>query len=308
MREAMAGHVERGEVPGLVTGVSRPVERDTIFRIASMTKPVTAAAVMILVEEGVLRLDEPVDGLLPELSGRRVLQRLDGPLDIDNTVPAHRPLTVRDLLTFTLGYGIVFAPPGTYPVQVAMDDLLLGQGAPAPATPAAPDDWIRRLGTLPLLHQPGERWMCHTGSDVAGVLIARASDQPFETFLQERIFALLGMRDTGFSVSAAQVDGLATSYRPDPGTGGLEVYDPPAGGQWSRLGQPRLGVRPGRRHPPPGLLGSGGPLRLGRRPGHIVGQRPLRGPGRRHPHPADVELREPPGRVLRLLDAGLRRH
>jgi len=126
MHDVMAAYVQRGDVPGIVTLLSRrgqvhvdaigtkaaggvgPMRRDTIFRIASMTKPVTAVAVMILVEECKLRLDEPVDGLLPELAARKVLKRLDGPLD--DTVPAHRPITVRDLLTFRMGIGLVMAP------------------------------------------------------------------------------------------------------------------------------------------------------------------------------------------------------
>src|SRR5207247_852888 len=159
--------------------------------ISSMTKPVTAVAAMILVEECRLRLDEPVDRLLPELAGRRVLQRIDGPLE--DTVPAHRPITARDLLTFRLGWGLVMAPPGATPIQRAMDELRLGQGPPSPSTPPEPDEWIRRLGTLPLMHQPGEQWMYTTGSDVLGVLVARASGQPFEAFLRERIFEPLGM-------------------------------------------------------------------------------------------------------------------
>src|SRR5207247_1777933 len=97
---------------------------DSLFHISSMTKPVTAAATMILVEECRLRLDDPVDELLPELSDRRVLTRLDSPLD--DTVPADRPITVRDLLTFRLGYGLVMAPPGTHPIAEAMDEQLLG--------------------------------------------------------------------------------------------------------------------------------------------------------------------------------------
>ena len=250
MREVMAGHVERGEVPGIVSAVSRrgeahieaigmkalgggdPIRRDTIFRIASMTKPVTAVAAMILVEECKLRLDEPVDQLLPELADRKVLTRLDAALD--DTVPANRPMTLRDLLTFRLGWGIVMAPPGTYPIQTAMSEPLLGQGMTRPQTPPAPDEWIRRLGSLPLMHQPGERWMYHTGSDVLGVLIARASGQPFETFLHERIFEPLGMKDTAFSVPLTKLDRLATSYWTHPETGILEVYDSAEGGEWSR--------------------------------------------------------------------------
>src|SRR6267142_3769713 len=156
MHEIMACHVENGSMPGLVALVSRhgevhldvignlaiggaPIQRDTIFRIASMTKPITAAAAMILVEECKLRLDDPVDELLPELADRRVLKRLDGPLD--DTEPAKRSITLRDLLTFRMGFGIVMAPPGTYPIQTAADDLLLGQGPPKPLLPPAPDEW-----------------------------------------------------------------------------------------------------------------------------------------------------------------------
>src|SRR6516164_1696805 len=231
MHNVLAGYVERSEMPGIVSLVSRrgelhvdtigkkaaggsdPIRRDTIFRIASMTKPITAAAAMILVEECKLRLDEPVDRLLPELSGRQVLKRLDGP--VADTVPANRPITVRDLLTFTMGgYGGILAPPGTYPIQDALEVLSL-----ALPDPPGPDEWIRRLGTLPLIHQPGEKWMYSTGADVLGVLIARACGQPFVTFLRERLFEPLGMTDTGFAVPAAKLGRLAAAYWPDPGTG-----------------------------------------------------------------------------------------
>jgi CubicO group peptidase (beta-lactamase class C family) len=241
MHDVMASHVERGGVPGLVTLVSRRgelhvdaigLERDTIFRIASMTKPVTAVAAMILVEECRLRLDAPVDRWLPELADRTVLRRLDGP--VDETVPADRAITVRDLLTFRLGHGMLMAPPGTYPIQAAIDAQGFSPGPLTPATTPAPDEWMRRLGTLPLLHQPGAQWMYHTGSDVLGVLIARASGQPLETFFRERIFEPLGMKDTGFSVPATKIDRLATSYWTNFQTGAFEVFDPAAGGQWSR--------------------------------------------------------------------------
>jgi CubicO group peptidase (beta-lactamase class C family) len=249
LRDLMAGYVERGELPGLVTlvgrrgelhvdaigvtsvGGSAPMRSDTIFRISSMTKPITAVAAMILVEECGLRLDEPVDRLLPELADRRVLKRLDGPLD--DTVPANRPITVRDLLTFRLGFGMVMAPPEEYPILRAVIELLGGQGPPQPQAAPAPDEWIRRLGTLPLMHQPGEKWMYNTGSDVLGVLIARASGTDLEAFLRERIFDPLGMRDTSFSVPPAKLGRFATSYLTDPRTGRLELYDDAESGQWS---------------------------------------------------------------------------
>lgn len=250
MHDVMAGHVERGAAPGLVTLVSRrgevhvdamgmqavggraPMRRDTIFRITSMTKPVTAVAAMILVEECRLRLDEPVDLLLPELADRKVLRQLDSPLN--DTVPAHRPITLRDLLTFRMGFGMLLAPPNTYPIQRAIDEQQLMLGPPLPRTPHVPDEWLRRLGTLPLLHQPGERWLYNTGSDVLGVLIARAVGQPLETFFRERIFEPLGMRDTSFSVPAEQLGRLASCYGFNPETNTLELHDGVADSQWSR--------------------------------------------------------------------------
>ncbi len=249
MHSIMAGYVERGEVPGAVAVVARrgevhvdtvgvhtlggaPMQRDTIFRISSMSKPVTAVAAMILVEECKLRLTEPVDRLLPELADRRVLKRIDRQLD--DTVPAHRPITVLDLLTFRQGFGQMMLPPDAYPILQAANELGIGMGSPDLSSTPAPDEWLRRLGTLPLMHQPGEEWMYNTGADILGVLIARAAGQPLGTFLRERIFEPLGMKDTGFSVPAANIGRLATSYMPDPATGTLNLYDPAEGGQWSR--------------------------------------------------------------------------
>jgi CubicO group peptidase (beta-lactamase class C family) len=128
----------------------------------------------------------------------------------------------------------MMAPPDAYPILKAANEQQIGMGPPSPATMPAPDEWIRRLGALPLMHQPGERWMYNTGADVLGVLIARASGQPLETFFRERIFESLGMKDTGFSVPAAKLDRLATGYWRHPGTGALELHDPAMGGQWSR--------------------------------------------------------------------------
>jgi CubicO group peptidase (beta-lactamase class C family) len=188
---------------------------------------------MILVEECKLRLDEPVDRLLPELAQRKVLKRLDGPLD--DTVPAKRPITVRDLLTFRLGFGVVMGPPDAYPILRAVSELQLsGCGPPNPLSPHTPDEWMRRLGTLPLMHQPGEKWMYNTGSYVLGVLIARASGQPLETFFRERIFEPLGMKDTSFSVPASKLDRLASAYWPHAQTGKLELHDGVEDSQWSR--------------------------------------------------------------------------
>lgn len=247
LHDRMAAYVSRGDIPGIVTLVARrgevaveaignraagedtPVARDTIFRLSSMTKPVAAAAGLLLVEEGKLRLDEPVDRLLPELANRKVLRSIESA--VDDTLPAKRPISVRDLFTFTLGTGLVFAMPGTYPIQAAIAEVGLEPGPPSPQTAPPPDEWLRRLGALPLIHHPGEAWMYDTGSDVLGVLIARASGQTFDAFLRERLFEPLGMKDTGFFVPAAKIDRFATSYVVDSSRG-MQIYDPP-GGQWS---------------------------------------------------------------------------
>jgi CubicO group peptidase (beta-lactamase class C family) len=245
LHDIMARHVHGGAAPGLVSVVSRrgeteidaigvtalggsqTMQPDTIFRISSMTKPITAVAALILLEECVLRLDEPVERFLPELAGRRVVRRIDGPLD--DTVPARRPITVRDLLTFRMGFGGYFGP---CPVNDAAAALQLSVGPPQPSLPPAPNEWIRRFATLPLMFQPGERWLYHTGADVLGVLIARASGQPFEAFLRERVFEPLGMKDTAFYATPAAIGRLATSYVTDPETELLRPYDQPDG-QWS---------------------------------------------------------------------------
>jgi len=249
LHAVMASHVERGYVPGLVTLVSRrgeeqvdaigtqavggsaPMRRDTIFRIASMTKPITAVAALILIEECVIRLDEPVDRWLPELAERRVLRRLDGPLD--DTVPAQRPISVRDLLTCRMGLGHILEATGDFPIQQAIDAQQLLQGSPLPEGLPGPDEWIRRVGTLPLVAQPGARWLYDLSLDVLGVLIARAADQSLDTFFRERIFAPLGMGDTGFSVPAENRARLADSYQTDHATGGLIFSDGAGASRWN---------------------------------------------------------------------------
>jgi CubicO group peptidase (beta-lactamase class C family) len=212
----------------LTRGEPAPVERDSLFRIASMTKPIAAVAALILVEEHRLRLDDPIDALLPELADRRVLVDPRGPLD-GETVAASRPITLHDVLTFRTGIGMDFTAPFPQALMEAMDELGIATAPPAPQLPPEPDEWIRRLGTLPLLHQPGERWLYHHSADILGVLVARASGQPFEEFLRDRVFAPLGMVDTAFA--ATDVRRLGSSYQRDA-AGAPVVFDPP-GGQWS---------------------------------------------------------------------------
>jgi CubicO group peptidase (beta-lactamase class C family) len=247
LHAAVAGYASAGSVPGMVLGLSRggdvhvdaigtaaaggsePMRPDAIFRITSMTRPVTAVATLLLVQEGRLALDEPVDRLLPELASRRVLRRLDGP--VDDTVAADRPISVRDLLTFRGGFGMILAPPSEYPILQAEQALqLMSAGPPTPVTPHGPDEWMRRMGTLPLMDQPGTQWRYSTGSQILGVLIARAAGQPVESFYRERIFGPLGMTDTSFGVPAAQLARLAPCYwEPD---GVLSPFDDDD--QWSR--------------------------------------------------------------------------
>ena len=205
------------------------MQRNSIFRIASITKPITAAATMTLVDEGLLDLDEPIERFLPELADMRVLRAPDGPLT--NTVPANRPITARDLLTFTVGSGMemaMFASSEPWPVVAAVNDAHLAAfGPPQPWVQPEPDTWIARFGELPLLAQPGERWLYNTSALVLGVLVRRASGQRFGDALQARIFDPLGMRDTGFS--ANEPSRFATQYAPGP-DGVVEVSEPP--GAW----------------------------------------------------------------------------
>src|SRR5262245_58124624 len=195
---------------------------DTICRMGSMTKPIVAACAMRLVEDGTRRLDEPVDGFLPELANMTVLADPGGPLD--DTVAAERAITLRDLLTYTLGTGMVPAEPGTVPIADALNAL----AAPSP------DEWIRGLGTLPLVHQPGERWMYDTAADGTGVLIARATGMSFGYALRERFCDPLGMKDTGFSVDGLSIGRLATAYERDNGATGEPVVEDAPDGRWSR--------------------------------------------------------------------------
>jgi CubicO group peptidase (beta-lactamase class C family) len=232
----MVGLIARGpDVETFVLGKmafgGTDMHRDSIFRIASMTKPVTAAAVMMLVEEGKLKVDEPVDRLLPELANRQVLRRIDA--ELDDTVPARRPITVKDLLTFRCGLGIIVAPPGRYPVQKAIADLgIVGFGPPDPEMPFDGDEWMQKLSGLPLLAQPGEDWLYTAGSDIQGVLVARASGQPLSRFFEERIFGPLGMKDTAFFAPPAKIDRFVTAYRSQGNE--VIVSDEPGTGKWSR--------------------------------------------------------------------------
>ncbi|MGA5192992.1 serine hydrolase domain-containing protein [Streptomyces exfoliatus] len=258
VRGVLERYVESGKIPGVVALIGRgdethvealgtmrhdggaPMRRDTIFRMASTSKPVSVSAAMILLDECRLRLDDTVDAWLPELADRQVVKRVDGPLD--DTVPARRPITVRDVLTSTFGLGMDMTALGT-PIMNAVFEQGLTPNLPTPMP--EPDEWMRRLGALPLMHQPGERWQYHLSNDLLGVLVARVTGQSFEAFLRERVFEPLGMKDTGFHVPADKMDRLPPLYAPDPQTGEFHVWDEAEGGRHSA---------------PPAFQGGGGGL------------------------------------------------
>jgi len=250
LTEMLAPYVESGAVPGLAALIAHgtdivdvavlgrpavagdePLRRDAIFRIASVTKPMVATLAMQLVDDGVVRLDDPVEPLLPELADRQVLRAVDGPLD--DTVPAERSITLEDLLSFRFGFG--FSPElpftGDTPIQRAEASLQLNTlGPPWPPTPIDNDEWMRRFGTLPLLAQPGSTWMYNTGLHVTGVLLERATGVRLPQLLQERLFEPLGMVDTAFWVPADKVERLTTFYAGGPS--GLELVDRGDASSW----------------------------------------------------------------------------
>lgn len=249
MHHMLSGYVERKEMPGLVALVSHhddvhmealgtlafgdpaPMKRDTIFRIASITKPITAVAAMILVEECKLRLDDSIEPWLPELANRRVLKSISS--DLDDTVPALHAITLRDLLTYCMGFGSVMAMPDTYPIQKLIRDYRIGGDGPMlPSQAPGMDEWLQKLGSLPLLAQPGERWMYQVSGDVLGALIARVSGQSLGRFMRERIFDPLGMKDTAFHVPPEKIDRLPTFYFFNRQTNKLDVFDDVANSAW----------------------------------------------------------------------------
>ncbi len=256
LHDLLEAHVGPGQMPGLIALAARggdvhvevigaplfghpaPLARDAIFRIASLSKPLTAAAALSLVDEGALRLDQPLDHLLPELADRRVLRTPAA--ELDDTVPAVRAITLEDVLSYRMGYGSVMAPPGTHPIQRAEAALGLQSfgGPPWPPVAHDPDSWIAALGSLPLLAQPGEQWLYNTSGQVLGVLIERAAGKPLEAVMRERIFDPLGMPDTGFHVPAEKRSRLTGYYSPTPDGDGVTLIDDPVDSWWS--GPPRF--------------------------------------------------------------------
>ena len=245
LRDELEAQVRDGVVPGVVALVARgdevevatagsvdvegsaPMARHSIFRIASITKPITAAAVMMLVDDGRLSFDDPVERWLPELASPMVVRTPTSALD--DVVPASRPVTVGHLLTSRAGHG--FPSDFTLPALAPLFGELM-QGPPQPQKVAPPDEWMATLGRIPMLHQPGDDWLYNTSSDIQGVLVARVSGQQLPEFLAERVFVPLGMVDTGFAVPATKLDRFTSYYRAGE-SGALELVDAPDG-QWSR--------------------------------------------------------------------------
>lgn len=235
---ALRPYVDSGAVPGLVALVSRgddvevavlgrqgpdgaPVRRDSIFRGASITKPLTAALAMLLVEDGLLDLDAPVGLLMPELAEPRVLRTPTSALD--DTVACARPITARHLLASTSGHGFATVESPVVPLLVER----LGQASMDVGAVPAPDEWMRRLADIPLIHQPGEGWTYNASYDVLGVLLARAGGEDFADLMAERLLEPLGMVDTGFHVPAGKRDRFTTQFGHRGGE--LVVTDEPDG-------------------------------------------------------------------------------
>ncbi len=239
---ALRPHVDAGEVPGAVVGVLRdgnvslqalgstrpdggiPLTADAVVRISSNTKPLTAALTLVLAEAGTLALTDAVERFVPELARRRVLRRIDGPLD--DTVPAERSVTVHDLLTMRLGFGFAFEADS--PAVRAAAEAGLGIGPPDPSSPLGPDEWIARFAALPLLEQPGTAWRYDLAYAVLGVVLARAAGRPLDVLLREALLDPLGMPDTGFVAPAGRLPPCFA--RRD---GALAVFDDAPGSRWS---------------------------------------------------------------------------
>ena len=241
LHDTLRRRVDDGTVPGAVGLVARgddvevvavgsvdvegtaPMARDAIFRIASVSKPVTAAAVLALVEDGRLALDAPVAEWLPELAKPTVVRTPSSP--VEDVVPADRPVTVEDLLSFRAGWGF----PDDFFLAAVQELLAFQQDGRAPYLQPGPDEWLAALAKIPMVRQPGAAWLYNTCSDIQGVLVARASGSSFPDFLAERFFGPLGMTDTGFSVPESKRARFTTAYTPGE-LGALEQADTPDGG------------------------------------------------------------------------------
>ncbi len=240
LRKLLEHHVGDGSLPGAVAVAARgadvqvavagavdldgtaPMTRESIFRLASLTKPVTAAALLVLVDDGVVALDDPISRWLPELASPVVVRTPASP--VDDVVPVKRPITVFDVLTSQAGWG--FASDFSLPAVQALFPVQ-PDGREVQRFPPV-DEWVAALAKVPLLYQPGESWLYDTCSAIQGVLVARAAGTTLPDFLTERLFTPLGMTDTAFTVSAPER--FTTFYKKTPA--GLVLADAPDG-QWA---------------------------------------------------------------------------
>jgi len=201
----------------LAFGSATDVDEDSLFRIYSMTKPITGMATMMLIDEGKIGLDQPVAEILPEFSNMQVIVDPEGPLD--NVVPAETPITIRHLLTHTAGLGYIINVKGPLLAAYAENGLVGGRVSrlPIPGLPEvtpAPDlaTWSERLASLPLVAQPGKKWIYSASIDLLGRVIEVAAGQDFESFLKQRIFEPCGMESTYFTVPQSEIGRLTTNY------------------------------------------------------------------------------------------------
>ena len=224
---ARRGQVVHFETYGMMDlEVQRPMQKDAIFRIYSMTKPVVAVAVMMLCQDGKLELEAPVSKYLPELGGMKVAA--DAEAEEASLINADREMTVRDLMRHTSGL------PGAnrYMAGQTAVDKLYRQAGLHRLDECNLQEMVERLGTIPLLYQPGTKWHYSIAADVLGRLIEVVSNQSFDLFLAEHIFQPLDMEDTGFYVPTEKIDRLVGMYGPQP-TGGLQIIEAPQGGTGS---------------------------------------------------------------------------
>ncbi|MGW0628941.1 serine hydrolase domain-containing protein [Streptomyces sp. NPDC002758] len=224
---ARGDDVEVVAVGSVDTDGSAPMTRDSIFRIASITKPITAAAVLMLVDEGRIGLDDPVDAWLSELSKPLAVRTPAAP--VDDLVPVARPITVEDLLSSRTGWGF----PSDFSLPAVQALFEVQKDGRALRSWPDPDTWLRLLAQVPLLYQPGEAWLYGTSSDLQGILVSRVSGSTLPEFMAERIFEPLGMKDTAFEVPAAKRDRFTSSYTIGP-DGTPTLADTPDG-DWSSV-------------------------------------------------------------------------
>lgn len=243
--EHLKGYVDDGRIPGYLVLVARrgqpaylnryglrdveahtPVEEDTIFRIYSMTKPITSVALMTLYERGLFQLDTPVSAFIPEFKHLEVFE--SGDAQQYHTTPVEREITIRDLLTHTAGFTYGFM--NVHPV----DALYRAQGVEGSSSKGSLHDMVQKLSTLPLLFSPGKRWSYSVATDVLGYLVELLSGQSLAAYFNDHIWEPLGMRDTAFAVADEDVPRLAANYEYQKG--GFRLIDSPTNSRYR--GQP----------------------------------------------------------------------